>query len=402
MGYALSFSAFDRFDFNRMVLPETQRTVMISARAGHSATASRGTSADGNPLVILSTAKQEPSRLRRALLSVVRCRWTILAVILALVVWVQTIYGAEPDNRCAILLAGKSGDPDLQKRYLQEIRKLHSLLVGPLGFPRDRVTVLFDEPPMDPDLIQHPSTRAGLEQACLNLSKRVKKADLVFVFIEGHGSYDGKTYKLNLVGSPDPTASELASILYSIPAKRFVVVNATNCSGGSLPALSGEGKIVITATKSGMENNLTHMGQYFVEALENSAADANKDDRVSVIEAFFYTKQKVEDHYKNTDNLQTEHPILDDNGDAEGQSDPSPESKEGLLARTTFFDAGSSLEALKAVTPEQQELELEAREVEKQIETLKYQKAEMPQSDYEKKLEELLLKLARINAKLQK
>ena len=329
------------------------------------------------------------------------CRRIAFGIILALIGSIQAISGTEPNGRYAILLVGKSGDPSLQKRYLEETRKLHALLVGPLGFPQDQVTVLFDDPKIDPDLIQHTSTRTNLENVCRTLSRRVKRTDLVFVFIEGHGSYDGKIYKLNLV-DPDPTASELASMLYSIPAELFVVVNATNCSGGSLSALSGEGKIVITATKSGMENNLTHMGEYFIESLENNAADSNKDDRVSVLEAFFYTNRKVEDHYKNQGRLQTEHPVMDDNGDAEGHVNPNPESKEGLLARTTFLYDGSRMESSKTPTPEQAKLETEARELERQIETLKYNKAEMPTSEYEQKLEDLLLKLARINANLHK
>jgi len=43
---------------------------------------------------------------------------------------------------------------------------------------------------------------------------------------------------------------------------------------------------------------------------------------------------------------------------------------------------------------------LEVWELENQIEELKYGKTEMSPADYEKKLEELLLKLARTNAKL--
>ena len=113
------------------------------------------------------------------------------------------------DGRYAILLAGASGNEELQKIYLDEIRKLHSILVGPLGFARDSVITLFDSPELDPALIQHKSTRKEFEQVCLKLAGRKEKANLVFVFIEGHGSYDGKTYKLNLVG-PDSTAGELA------------------------------------------------------------------------------------------------------------------------------------------------------------------------------------------------
>lgn len=329
---------------------------------------------------------------------------SLAAALLALIFFLAGISplpaDSETDPRHAILLAGVSGDPDLQKIYWREIQKLHYILTGPLGFPNDQVTVLFDDPEMDPELVRYRSTRRGLEKAALALSKSVSRSDFVFVFIEGHGSFDGKTYKLNLVG-PDPTAWELAEILYSIPAGRFVVVNATNCSGGSLQALSREGSIIITATKSGMESNQTHMGSYFIDSLGNSAADSNKDDRVSVLEAFIYAKKNVEDYYRNEGNLQTEHSVLEDSGDGQGQRDPTPENKEGLLARTTFFDWKSRPEASEALTADQQKLTLEARELEKEIEALKYRKEEMLPADYEKKLEELLLQLARINARLQ-
>jgi len=189
-------------------------------------------------------------------------------------------------------------------------------------------------------------------------------------------------------------------MLYSIPAQRFVVINATNCSGGSIPALSGNGKIVITATKSGMEKNQTHMGQYFIEAFKNKAADSDKNGRVSIIEAFSYASQKVESYYGSEGNLQTEHSVLDDNGDAQAQSKPSPENGEGFLARTTFLDLEATVSAGEKLTPEQQKLKLEAQELEKQIEALKYSKSRMAEADYEKKLEDLLLKLAKINAKL--
>ncbi len=324
----------------------------------------------------------------------------IFLLFLSLAATIRTLPGIEPDPRYAILLVGASGNPDLQKRYLAEIQKLHSILTGPLSFPLDQVIVLFDNPALDTERIRYRSTREGVREACLNLSRRVKQTDTVFVFIEGHGSYDGKTYKLNLV-DPDTTAWELADIIYSIPAGRFVVVNATSSSGGSLPALAGEGKIVITATKSGMEGNQTHMGGFFVESLEGNAADSNKDDRVSVLEAFFYTISKVEEYYRDEENLQTEHAVLEDNGDGLGQRDPKPENGEGLLARTTFFNRDADPEDLESLPPEQRNLALEAAELEKQIEALKYRKDEMPLVDYDKKLEELLLRLAQINAKLQ-
>jgi hypothetical protein len=250
-------------------------------------------------------------------------------------------------------------------------------------------------------LIQRKSTREDLRAVCKDLAGRVKKEDLVFVFIEGHGSYDEESYKLNLEG-PDPTAEELAAMLYSIPAQRFVVVNSTNCSGGSIAALSKPGKVVITSTKSGMETNQPHFGQYFVDAFKNNAADSDKNGRVSMIEAFSYASRKVEEYYKNEGNLQTEHPVLDDNGDGQAQGDPAPENGEGLLARITYLDNAISSEARANLTPEQQKLAREAREIETQIDALKYAKKEMAEAEYEKQLEALLLRLARINAQLPK
>ncbi len=309
---------------------------------------------------------------------------------------------AERDGRWAILLAGVSGDPALQMEYLKELRDMRAILDHPLQFRKDQVFVLFDDPSKDKELIQYPSTRENLTRVCREVAGRAAREDLVFVFILGHGSFDGTNYKLNLVG-PDPTGQELAAALYSIPAQHFVVVNTTTCSGASLQALSGKGRVIVTSTRSGSEKNLTHMGGFFVEALKDNNADVDKNGRVNILEAFNFAARKVEQYYAGEDNLQTEHALLDDNGDGKGNAVPGPENGDGLLARTTYLDTGVPAALVKGpASPEQQKLVLEAQSLEKQIETLKFSKNEMPQAEYEKKLEELLLKLAHVNARLRK
>jgi hypothetical protein len=308
----------------------------------------------------------------------------------------------ERDGRWAILIAGVSGDTDLQKAYLQEMADLHSILEGPLGFPPDQIVVLFDNPGLNPGLIKHQSTRENLQAVCMNLAGRVKKDDLVFVFMEGHGSFDGQTYQFNLVGRRDPTAEDLADMLYSIPAERFVLVNATNCSGGSLRALSQKGKIVITATKSGTEKNQTHMGRHFVDALKSNVADSDKDGRVSLFEAFSFARRKVEEYYQKEGNLQTEHAVLSDEGGVRDQDVSIPENGEGLLARTVFLDKSTTISQKEHLTPEKQVLKLEAEDLMRQIESLKFSKKEMTEAEYEKRLEDLLLRLARINERISK
>jgi len=327
--------------------------------------------------------------------------WGVAVLALFLMMPPFSLASDSGQGRWAILISGISGDPELQEEFLKWIRDLHAALAGPMQFDRGHVFVLFDDPSKDPGLISYKSTRENLEKVCREIASRVGKDDLVFVFIAGHGNFDAKTYKLNLPG-PDPTAEELASILYSIPAARFVVANMTTCSGASVPALSRKGKIVVSATKSGMEKNQTQMGRFFVEAFKNGNADSDKNGRVSVLEAFNYAAHKVEEYYSTQGLLKTEHPVLDDDGDGKGQSDPGPENGEGFLARTTYLDTGVPAWARGKGTPEEEALLAEMQTVESQIEALKYARSEMPEAEYEKKLEGLLVRLATINAKLRK
>jgi hypothetical protein len=305
------------------------------------------------------------------------------------------------DPRWAILVTGISGDPGLQKEYLKELVDLRNILEGPLGFPSDHVFVLFDDPKLDPARIQHVSNRENLEKVCKEIASRARREDTVFFFMEGHGDSDGKQYKFNLVG-PDPTAVDLAAMLYAIPAQRYVIVNATNCSGGSLEAFAGKGKLVISATKSGTEKNLTHFGKYFIEALANNNADVDKNSRVSIFEAFSYAARKVEEYYTKEGSMQTEHPMLNDNGDAQALSLAEAGTHSALLSRAAYLDRGSPLLAQGDGSPEAQALAKEAQSLERQIELLKSAKDEMAEAEYMKRLEELLLKLAEVQAKLRK
>jgi hypothetical protein len=305
------------------------------------------------------------------------------------------------DGRWAILVSGISGDPELQKEYLKEIVDLRGILEGPLAFPSNHVIALFDKPDMDPAHIQSLSNRENLARACKNIASRAGKEDLVFIFLEGHGDFDGKRYKFNLVG-PDPTGEDLAAMFYAIPAQRFIVVNATNCSGGSQEALAGKGKTVVTATKSGNEKNLTHFGAFFIDALAGNNADVDKNGRVSIFEAFNYAARKVEEYYTKDGSLQTEHPVINDNGAAHALALSEIGEHDALLSRAAYLDRGSPVTTQTNLSPEAQALAKEAQSLEKQIELLKSAKDEISQADYEKKLEDLLVKLAEVQAKLRK
>ena len=74
----------------------------------------------------------------------------------------------------------------------------------------------------------------------------------------------------------------------------------------------------MTATRNGRESFATIFGGYFVDALTSDAADADKNKRVSVLEAFDYARREVATAYERQGIMLIEHALLDDSGDKEG------------------------------------------------------------------------------------
>ncbi len=151
------------------------------------------------------------------------------------------------------------------------------------------------------------------------------------VILIGHGSYDGRDYKFNITG-PDLTATELASLLDRVPAQRQLVVNMTSCSGGSIEQLRRPNRIVISATKTGSEKNATNFARYFVEALREPAADTDKNESVSALEAFRYAQAKTTEFFDTQKRLATEHSVIEDTGKGMGERTATAENGEGKLA----------------------------------------------------------------------
>ena len=104
------------------------------------------------------------------------------------------------------------------------------------------------------------------------LTNEVAKPDgeLWLVFI-GHGTFDGRSAKFNLRG-PDISAEDLASALKAC-RRSLIVINCASASGPFLNALSGPGRVIITATRSGNEVNVTRFGGYLARAIADPAAD---------------------------------------------------------------------------------------------------------------------------------
>lgn len=244
------------------------------------------------------------------------------------------------------------------------------------------------------------ASRARLTETLGLISSQAKPEDDFVLILIGHGSYDGVEYKFNLVG-PDVSAEELAGLCDRVPAKRQLLVNTTSASGGSLPVLERPGRAVIAATKSGTEKNATIFCRYWVEALHDSDADVDKNETINALEAFQYADRKTAAYYESEKRLATEHAVFEDTGKGEGVRAASSENGEGLmLSGFTLVRFGAAEKAANG--PGKRALLAKKEEFERQIDTLRYQKAAMSEDDYKKQLTDALVGLARVQQELDK
>jgi hypothetical protein len=218
---------------------------------------------------------------------------------------------------------------------------------------------------------------------------------LLFVVLLGHGTFDGESAKFNLVG-PDLTATEWKLLLDGIAA-RLVVVNTTASSFPFLEELSQRGRVVITATDTVAQRFTTVFPEFFVKSLRDLSADLDKNNRVSIWEAFAAASAGVQQYYEQRGQLSTERPVLDDNGDKVGREAQAP-GPDGTLARTVYFDAEpGSITADVALAG----LQRRRSAVEGQLEELKERKGSMSAEEYEAELERVLIELSRITRQIR-
>jgi hypothetical protein len=287
-----------------------------------------------------------------------------------------------------VTVAGLPGDPDYEQRYTSAAQELDRVLkasaVGAHVYT----------------LTGAQATRARLSELLAQVGREAKADDDFVLTLIGHGSYDGVEYKFNLAG-PDITAAELGRLCDGVRAKRQLIVDTTSSSGAAVPVLQRQNRGVIAATKSGTEKNATVFIRYWVQALQDPAADVDKNDAITALEAFQYAERKTAEFYASQKRLATEHPVFEDAGRGEVvRADRSGAGEGRLLSGFTLVRIGAGRTA--ALNPANRELLTRKEALEAQVDALKYQKAAMPLADYQRQLRELLLELARLQAELDK
>src|SRR5690606_25898867 len=134
-----------------------------------------------------------------------------------------------------------------------------------MGVPPDRVQYLAEDPSREPGLIAGRSTREAVDAGLQRIAREAGPNDRILVLLIGHGSSDSRSSRINLPG-PDLTAAELSDMLDRFPTQQVVVVNTTSASGAFQEPLAGERRTIITATRTGQEQNQTVFARFFVDA----------------------------------------------------------------------------------------------------------------------------------------
>ena len=271
-----------------------------------------------------------------------------------------------------ILVSGLGGDPDFQEAFDEQATQLHEAALS-LGIDDSKAILLSGED----------ATKENILNRLSNL--RATSDDLVQLHLIGHGSFDGNQYKFNIPG-PDITAVELAEALDSIPAAQMIAV-MTSASGAAMDRLRADNRLVITATKSGLQKNASVFSRYWAEGANRSQADLNKNEIVSIAELYAYAAEGVTNYYESEGLIASEASLF------EGQENLDPDlfsmARVGKLANTSLSADAEALIAERAT-------------VEVRLSELSERRQTLTDDQYFAELQDLMLELGLLQQQIDR
>jgi hypothetical protein len=327
-------------------------------------------------------------------------RRALLCIVALSASWARPVAA---DESHLVIVVGLGGEPKYTEAFHELAVRMIQAAEKKMGVAAANIAYLGEKAryPTLP-VYKGRASREAVQKVLGEIAQTAGPGDLVFILLIGHGGSQAGESRFNLPG-PDMTAADFAPLLAALARQQVVFVNTASASGDFVKALSAKGRTIVTATKSAMERNQTEFPSYFVQAFSEDGADADKDQRVSVLEAFTYARREVERFYEKGHLLATEHAVLDDNGDGTGSSVPDPATGDGAMARRVFLGGGESTAdgAAASADPLVAELRRQRRAIEEKIGALKARKDAMESAQYEDELEKLLVELARREAALR-
>ena len=300
----------------------------------------------------------------------------------------------------AVIVVGLGGEERFRQSFHAEASQIYTALIERHGIPAENVTYLGENVDVDPAMISMRSTRANVLQVLGEIAQDVQPLDRLFVVLIGHGTAGREEPQFNLPG-PDLVPSDFQRGLTAFPTQTLALVHTGTASGGFIAPLSGPNRILVAATRSERQLNATEFGQFFAAAIAGDEADLDKDERVSLLEAFLYTRREVERLYENENELLTENAVLDDNGDGSPSHDAGLTGPDGPLAATFQLGGVSGTAAQIPDDPELARLYEERNEIQALIDEVRALRESMTEEQYLDAVEPFLIELALKNREIR-
>lgn len=278
-----------------------------------------------------------------------------------------------------VVIAGVSGEARIGTEWHGMAMALSTAATQRFGLAAANVIVLEQDSTRDAGRVNGRSTKATIERVLGGLARTLTVADRLVVVVMAHGSSLTGETRVNLPG-PDMTPTDFARVLAPATSPTIAFIHTGSASGEFATELAGPRRIVITATRSGREQNETLFPGPFVRALTTAVGDADKDGRVSLLEAFTYAQHEVEQVFNAGNLLATEHAMLEDGAD-------------GGRARTFFLAPAAGAVTVGADSATTAAL-LARAEVQARIDALRARKSSMSEDEYLQALEPLIVELA--------
>lgn len=316
--------------------------------------------------------------------------WCVLLLLL-----VGDVSGQSEPRHVAVVIGGLGGAPEYSEKFEQYLFDTRKGLIDNFGFAEEDVHVLGEASIVDQSFVDDLSNSDNIRALFQELSSSLGESDVVYVFLYGHGSYDGTNSMLN-IPRRDLSDADYADLVDGLGVGQVVFINAASASGPFVDAISGDGRIVVTATRSGTEKNETTFAEYVARGLLSGDADMDRNGRVSILEVFKYAAESTARSYETAGLLASEHSLLEDTGDRRGfEYDELETNGEGNIAAVVYLGQRDTM-ADTSSRPLAGDALNRRNELERGIAELKSRKATMDVDDYYDALEVLFVELARL------
>lgn len=295
--------------------------------------------------------------------------------LISLSIWLMLCAIPASAQTYAVVVSGLGGNADYSAEFSESSDSFSS---GLLSLDTDpSLIITLDESATRETILASIDTQIKRIQSDLQ-SGFVAASEPVFALIlTGHGNADNDSWRFNVSG-PDLTSEDLIAALNTVPISRQLVVLAASASGAVLDSMSQLGRVLVTATKSGGEINAIRFHQYLGEAMESDVADYDRNEILTIAEAYRFAEARTQEYFEQQNLLSSEHSrIRGENADdiAVALLGSLRDAKDDPIVASLLDDRLSLEQTFKA---------------------LRKRKSEMPVDEYYSELETLLLSIARL------